>query len=102
MMRGSAMTCASWSIRTCALADELTVGCAKVGSCAGPAIRATAMAMARPVWRVLTVVDAAEQLGVRLIGLDRPGIGHHAHHCPRYRVVDWPRAASDNVLSCWA
>ena len=32
------------------------------------------MAMARPVWRVLTVADAAEQLGISLIGLDRPGL----------------------------
>jgi pimeloyl-ACP methyl ester carboxylesterase len=38
---------------------------------------------------VLTVAAAAEQLGVRLISLDRPGIGR-SDPKPGYRLLDWP------------
>ncbi len=37
---------------------------------------------------VLTVAAAAERLGVRLIGLDRPGIGC-SEAKPGYRLLDW-------------
>jgi pimeloyl-ACP methyl ester carboxylesterase len=42
---------------------------------------------------VLTVAKAAEQLGVRLISLDRPGIGC-SDPMPGYRLLDWP----DNMV----
>jgi pimeloyl-ACP methyl ester carboxylesterase len=38
---------------------------------------------------VLTVQAAAEQLGVRLMSLDRPGIGG-SDPKPGYRLLDWP------------
>ena len=38
---------------------------------------------------VLAVQSAAESLGVRLIGLDRPGIGRSDAR-PGYRLLDWP------------
>lgn len=38
---------------------------------------------------VLTVAAAAEQLGVRLMSLDRPGIGR-SDPKPGYRLLDWP------------
>jgi len=38
---------------------------------------------------VLTVQSAAESLGVRLIGLDRPGIGRSDARAD-YRLLDWP------------
>ncbi len=38
---------------------------------------------------VLTVREAAERLGVRLICLDRPGIGGSDER-PGYRLLDWP------------
>jgi pimeloyl-ACP methyl ester carboxylesterase len=38
---------------------------------------------------VLTVASAAESLGVRLIGLDRPGIGRSDAKAG-YRLLDWP------------
>lgn len=38
---------------------------------------------------VLTVAEAAESLGVRLIGLDRPGIGR-SDRAAGYRLLDWP------------
>ena len=38
---------------------------------------------------VLTVQSAAESLGVRLIGLDRPGIGRSDAKAG-YRLLDWP------------
>jgi pimeloyl-ACP methyl ester carboxylesterase len=38
---------------------------------------------------VLTVQSAAEQLGVRLMSLDRPGIGG-SDPKPGYRLLDWP------------
>jgi pimeloyl-ACP methyl ester carboxylesterase len=42
---------------------------------------------------VLTVAKGAEQLGVRLISLDRPGIGC-SDPMPGYRLLDWP----DNMV----
>jgi pimeloyl-ACP methyl ester carboxylesterase len=42
---------------------------------------------------VLTVREVAEHLGIRLICLDRPGIGGSDER-PGYRLLDWP----DNVL----
>lgn len=38
---------------------------------------------------VLTVQSVAENLGVRLIGLDRPGIGR-SDRPEGYRLLDWP------------
>ncbi len=38
---------------------------------------------------VLTVTAAAERLGVRLMSLDRPGIGR-SDPKPGYRLLDWP------------
>lgn len=38
---------------------------------------------------VLTVASSAESLGVRLIGLDRPGIGRSDAKAG-YRILDWP------------
>jgi pimeloyl-ACP methyl ester carboxylesterase len=38
---------------------------------------------------VLTVAAAAERLGVRLMSLDRPGIGR-SDPKPGYRLLDWP------------
>lgn len=38
---------------------------------------------------VLTVAEAAERLGVRLMSLDRPGIGR-SDPKPGYRLLDWP------------
>lgn len=40
-------------------------------------------------FEVLMVQSAAEQLGVRLVSLDRPGIGR-SDPKPGYRLLDWP------------
>ena len=42
-----------------------------------------------PLLEVLTVQSAAERIVVRLIGLDRPGIGRSDAKAG-YRLLDWP------------
>lgn len=54
---------------------------------------------------VLTVQEAAERLGVRLICLDRPGIGGSDER-PGYRLLDWPvdvvEVADQLGIACFA
>jgi pimeloyl-ACP methyl ester carboxylesterase len=43
---------------------------------------------------VLLIAESAATLGVRLIGLDRPGIGRSEAR-PGYRILDWPADVAD-------
>ena len=73
---------------TVRLRDGRTVGAASVGRDDGfPIIHCHGSGSSR-LEVTLFAAEAAEQ-GVRLIGLDRPGIGH-SDPKPGYRLLDWP------------
>ena len=70
------------------LRDGRTLGMASVGKADGPPIfHCHGNGSSR--LEVLAVAEAAERLGVRLVSLDRPGIGRSDPR-PGYRLLDWP------------
>jgi pimeloyl-ACP methyl ester carboxylesterase len=73
---------------TIRLRDGRTLAMATVGKADGPPIfHCHGNGSSR--LEVLTVHSVAEQLGVRLMSLDRPGIGG-SDPKPGYRLLDWP------------
>lgn len=79
---------ASTTERTLVLSDGRRLGCAEYGD---PAGRPLLYQHGIPGSRLDLTVGAAEaaRLGVRLIALDRPGIGLSDFR-PGYRLIDWP------------
>ena len=79
---------ATTSERTLTLSDGRRLGCAEYGD---PAGRPLIYQHGIPGSRLDVAVGAAEaaSLGVRLIALDRPGVGLSDFR-PGYRLVDWP------------
>lgn len=79
--------------RTLRLRDGRTLGVLEVGPRDGPAIfhfhghRSCRL-------EIQLIADAARRLGVRLIGLDRPGIGR-SDAKPGFRILDWPCDVQD-------
>lgn len=73
---------------TLRLRDGRTVGYLEVGKHDGlPVIHCHGQPSSRR--EVLLLAEQAASLGVRLIGLDRPGIGH-SDPKPGFRMVEWP------------
>jgi pimeloyl-ACP methyl ester carboxylesterase len=73
---------------TIRLRDGRTLGMAAVGKANGlPILHCHGNGSSR--FEVLTVASAAERFGVRLMSLDRPGIGR-SDPKPGYRLLDWP------------
>ncbi len=75
---------------TMRLSDGRTLGYAEYGQASGDAL--LYFGTSRLEARLLT--DAAERAGIRLIGLDRPGMGLSDFQ-PGRRLLDWPRDTVD-------
>jgi pimeloyl-ACP methyl ester carboxylesterase len=87
------MTSESTTDRTLRLRDGRVLGAQEVGPHDGPAIfhfhghRSCRL-------EIQLIADAARRLGVRLIGLDRPGIGRSDAR-RGFRILDWPDEVQD-------
>jgi len=70
------------------LSDGRRVGCLEVGKPDGfPVFHFHGNGSSR--WEVMLLADAATSAGVRLIGMDRPGIGN-SDPAPGRALADWP------------
>jgi pimeloyl-ACP methyl ester carboxylesterase len=90
---------ASWSVVRGPMMTEVTPGRCRTQA------RATALLPRAPGSRLEAGLLAAPagQLGIRLIGVDRPGLGVSTYQ-PRRRLLDWPRditALADHLALHW-
>ena len=70
------------------LADGRRIGCLEVGRADGlPIFHCHGNGSSR--LEVVLLADLASAAGVRLIGLDRPGVGH-SDPAPGRTLIDWP------------